>query len=144
MHMGSQIDKLLEKYWKGETSLEEEQIIKAHFKSAPSLTGDGTYFRYLSNQKEVTFDQPRSIMKSKKTWLSAAATVTIGLITAVLVLNDAQKDPFAIEDPEVAFQATKNALMMIGSNINEGQKHTLELTKINKAQEELQEDSVNQ
>ena len=36
MHMGSQIDKLLEKYWKGETSLEEEQIIKAHFKSAPS------------------------------------------------------------------------------------------------------------
>ena len=139
--MGSQIDNLLEKYWKGETSLDEEAVIKSHFRSNPSLTGDGTYFRYLSKQKEVKIEKPKSIMKSKKTRFSAAATITIGVITAVLILNDARKDPFAIEDPEKAFQATKNALMMIGTEINQGQKHTLELTKINKAKEELQEDS---
>ncbi|SNT36287.1 hypothetical protein SAMN05421640_3556 [Ekhidna lutea] len=138
--MGSQIDKLLEKYWNGETSLEEEQVIKAHFKSNPALTNEGHYFRYLAKQKEIRFSKAKGVNK-KKAWLSAAATITIGIITAVLVFNDAQKDPFAIEDPEKAFQATKEALMMIGGQLQEGQNHTLKLTKFNKAKEELQEDS---
>lgn len=138
--MGSQIDNLLEKYWKGETSLEEERQIKAHFKSNPSLSGDGAYFRYLSKQQGVKFEKSNALRRNRTKWFSAAATITIGLITALLVLNDARKDPFAIEDPEKAFLATKNALMMIGNEINQGQKHTLELTKINKAKEELQEE----
>ena len=82
----------------------------------------------------------KSSTKSK-TWLSAAATITIGLITAVLVFNDANKDPFAEEDPEKALEATRNALMMIGAGLNEGQIHAMELTKFNKAKEELQKES---
>ena len=137
--MGSQIDKLLEKYWKGETSLEEEKAIKSHFKSNPALTNEGHYFRYLADQKKVNFDGAKTIHK-KRTWLPAAATITVGIMTAALVFNDAGKDPFAIEDPEKAFEATKKALMMISSGLNEGQTHTLELTKINKAKEELGEE----
>lgn len=138
--MGSQIDKLLEKYWNGETSLEEEQVIKTYFKSNPALTGEGHYFRYLSKEKRVKYKGSKGINK-KRAWLSAAATVTIGVITAALVFNDAKKDPFAIEDPEKAFEATKNALMMISGELKEGKNHTLELSKFNKAKEELQEDS---
>jgi hypothetical protein len=138
--MGSQIDKLLEKYWNGETSLEEEKVIKSHFKSNPALNNESNYFRYLTKQKSVKYKGSKSI-SNKKAWLSAAATITIGVITAALVFNDAKKDPFAIEDPEKAFQATKDALMMIGSELNQGQSHTLELTKFNKAKEELQEES---
>ena len=138
--MGSQIDKLLEKYWNGETSLEEERVIKAHFKSNPALTSEGHYFRYLANEKQVKYEGSKGINK-KRAWLSAAAAITVGLITAVLVFNDANKDPFAIEDPEKAFEATKNALMMISGELKEGKEHTLELSKFNKAQEELQEDS---
>ena len=139
--MGSQIEDLLEKYWKGETNLEEEKIIKRHFKSNPALSGDGTYFRYLAKQKEMKFEGSKSIIQNKKTWLSAAATITIGIVTAALVFNDARKDPFAIDDPEKAFQATKEALMMIGAEINEGQNHAMELIKFNKAKEELQEET---
>lgn len=138
--MGSQIDKLLEKYWNGETSLEEEAVIKDHFKKNPSLASDGHYFRYLARQKEVQYEGKKSF-RNHKAWLSAAATISIGLITAVLVFNDAKKDPFAIDDPEKALRATKEALMMIGSELNEGQSHTLELRKFNKAEEELKEDS---
>ncbi len=138
--MGSQIDKLLEKYWNGETSLEEEKVIKSHFKSNPALNNEGHYFRFLAKQKTQKYEGSKAISR-KKAWLSAAATITIGVITAALVFNDAKKDPFAIDDPEKAFQATKKALMMIGSELNQGQNHTLELTKINKAKEELQEDS---
>ena len=139
MLMGSQIDELIEKYWRGDTSLEEEQTIKLHFGQNPSLTNDGNYFRYLTKQKEMTFKESKPESKFKKTWLSAAVTVTIGLITAILVFNDANKDPFAEEDPEKAFQVTRQALMMIGAGLNEGQSHTMELSKFNKAKEELQE-----
>lgn len=138
--MGSQIDKLLEKYWNGETSLEEEKVIKSHFKSNPALTNEGHYFRYLAKEKQVKYEGSKGIIR-KRAWISAAATVTIGVITAALVFNDAKKDPFAIEDPEKAFEATKNALMMISGELKEGKNHTLELSKFNKAQEELQEDS---
>lgn len=142
--MGSQIDELIDKYWEGNTSLEEEQLIKSHFKSSPSLTNDGHYFRYLANQKKTSMEQPKSSSNKKRTWLSAAATITIGLITAVLVFNDANKDPFAEEDPEKALQMTKKALLMIGGGLNEGQSHAMELTKFNKAKEELQKNTEGQ
>lgn len=139
--MGSQIDNILEKYWKGETTLEEEKLLKTHFKTNPSLTDDGAYFRYLRQQKQITYEGSTSLIKNKKTWFSAAATITIGVITALLVFNDARKDPFAIDDPEKALQATREALMMIGAEINQGQNHAMELIKFNKAQEELQDES---
>lgn len=138
--MGSQIDELLEKYWNGETSLEEEKRIKDHFKSTPTLSQDGKYFRYLAKEKNTTYEGPM-VFKKSKTWLSVAATVTVGVITAALAINEANKDPFAIDDPQKALQATREALMMISSSLNEAQDHTMELTKINKAKEELQEDS---
>ena len=135
--MESQIDELLNKYWKGESSLEEEKLLKGHFKENPSLTGEGAYFRYLSNEKNTTLTASANSKKAKKNWLSAAATVTVGLITALLVFNNANKDPFAEEDPEKAMEATRKALLMIGSSLNQCQNHTLELIKINKAKEEL-------
>lgn len=139
--MELQIDELLEKYWKGETSLEEERWIKSHYKSNPSLTNDGHYFRYLSKQKETKMEETKPKANKSRKWLSAAATITIGLITAILVFNDANNDPFAEEDPQKALEATRNALMMIGAGLNEGQIHAMELTKFNKAKDELQEDA---
>ncbi len=144
MLMGSRINEFLEKYWNGETSLEEEKLIKAHFSANPALTNEGHYFRYLSKQNQVKMEEPKSSAKAKRTWLSAAATITIGLITAVLVFNDARKDPFAEEDPEKALQATREALLMIGAGLNEGQVHAMKLTKFNKAKEELQSEAEEQ
>ena len=138
--MESQIENLLEKYWKGETSLEEEKVLKAHFKSNPGLSNESHYFRYLNKQKSTLYEGSKGISK-RNAWISAAATITIGVVTAALVFNDAKRDPFAIEDPEKAFEATKNALLMIGGELQDGQNHTMELTKFNKAKEELQEDS---
>ena len=139
--MGLQIENLLEKYWCGETTLEEEKEIKSHFESNLSLTTDDTYFRYLFRKQQIKFEGANPTMIRKKIpRLSAVATITIGLVTAISIFNDAKKDPFAIDNPEKAFQATMEALMMIGAEINEGQNHTLKLTKINKAKEELQEE----
>lgn len=138
--MGSQIDNLLERYWNGETTLEEEAMIKSHFRSNPSLSNEGNYFRYLNKKGELKMEEAKTGTK-KKTWISAAATITVGLMTAFLIINSANKDPFAVEDPEEAYEATRSALMMIGAGLNEGQTHALELTKFNKAKEELQKEA---
>jgi len=143
MLMGSQINDLLERYWAGQTSLDEERQIKAFYRSNPSLTHEGNYFRFLNKQKMMKMEEPKSV-STKKRWFSAAATVTVGIITAVLIFNDANQDPFVEEDPEKAFQATKKALLMIGAGLNEGQNQAMKLTKINKDKEELQEENEEQ
>jgi hypothetical protein len=138
--MESPIEELIEKYWNGETTLSEEKRVKDHFKINPALSKESEYFRFLKKEQEVTFDKKVS-KNSKKTWLSAAATIAVGLITAALVLQESNKDPFAIDDPEQALEETKRALMMIGLGLNEGQSYAMELTKINKAKDELKEES---
>ena len=140
MLMESPIEQLIDKYWNGETTLEEERRVKEHFKNNPLLSRESEYFRFLKKARETRFDQ-KVKRRSKRAWLSAAATITVGLITAVLVLQETKKDPFAIEDPEKALEETRRALMMIGSGLNEGQSYAMGLTKINKAKEELKEDS---
>lgn len=130
------IDQLLEKYWNGETTIEEERIIKAYFSDNPSLTEEGKYFRFLAENKKVTM--PTSNKSKRTSWLSAAAVVLIGIATALFVVNNQAKDPYAIEDPERALEMTRSILMMVGTEINEGQVHTMDLAKINKAKDKLE------
>lgn len=138
--MGSPIEELKEKYWKGETTLDEEKQLKQHFRSSPALSKESDYFRLLKKEREVKYEGETKI-PSRRRWVPAAASISIGLITALLVLQESSKDPYAINDPEKALEETKKALMMIGSGLNEGHAYAMELTKINKAKEELKESS---
>lgn len=136
--MESQIELLLKKYWQGTSTPEEERIIKDYFLQNPSLAPEGSYFRYLQAKSKVKM-QHQTPSIAFKPWRSVAASVAVGILTAFFIIQNAKKDPFAIEDPKKALEATRNALMMIGEGLNEGQQHTLQLTKFNKAQDELQE-----
>ena len=134
------IEKLIEKYWNGETTLDEEKQVKAHFKATPTLSKESDYFRFLKKEREVKFD--RKVGKtSKRVWRSIAATIAVGLVTTALVMQEFNKDPFAVDDPKKALEETRRALIMIGSGLNEGRSYAMELTKINKAKEELKEKS---
>ncbi len=136
--MESRIKALLDKYWAGETSLEEEAEIKAYFKENPSLSNDGQYFRAIAATGELKYkgDTPGKYKFPGRQWMSVAATVTIGLMVAIFAITDSRKeDPFAVTDPKEAYEVTKQALMMISSNLNESQMYSKELKKINKAEE---------
>ncbi len=131
------IETLIEKYWNGETSLDEEQQLKMHFKTHSALSKESEYFQFLKKEQQVKFDQ-KVRKNSKRTWLAVVATVAVGVLIAVQVLlQESDKYPFAIDDPKQALEATKRTLMMIGSELNEEQFYTMELTKINKAKDEL-------
>lgn len=140
--MESRIEELMEKYWAGETSIEEERQIKAYFKANPSLTNEGKYFRALSGKQQVvagkSFAHPGK-SKRKAQW-SAAAVITVGIMAALLVFQDARTQrEFVVEDPQEAYEITRKALLMVSSGLNEGKSYSKELTKINKAQEIIKE-----
>lgn len=134
--MESRISLLMEKYWRGETSLKEEQEIREYYQTNPSLAAEGSYFRQLQERRELKMDaqafKPRSM---SGTWTMVAATI-VGIIAAVLVFQDAKKQrEYVVDDPKEAYEITRNALLMVSSGLNEGQVYTSQIHKINKAEE---------
>lgn len=140
--MESQIEKLVEKYWAGDTSIEEEQRLKAYFQKNPSLTPEGVYFRTIAGkQQEATPKLAHPGKAGNKAQWSAAAAIIIGILAAVLVFQDARKQrEYVVEDPKEAYEITRKALLMVSSGLNEGKSYSRQLTKINKAKELIQED----
>jgi len=137
--MESRIDLLLKKYWSGETSIDEEAELKDHFKENPAITTEGQYFRGLQKMKEIDnteFQHPSK--SSQRTKWSVAAAVTVGLITAATVFQDAREQrQYVVDDPQEAYAITKKALLMVSSGIKEGKQYSKQITKINKAEELL-------
>ena len=128
------IEKLLEKYENGETSLKEEQVLKNYFTSdtvAPHLEMYKPMFTYfLGNQQEqFTKDVPlKTTRKINYKWISVAAV-------AVLMLGfyfNQPTDVGTIEDPQLAFNEVSKALEMISNNFNKGTSTVGYLNEVNK------------
>lgn len=137
--MEPEFRELLEKYWKGETTVAEERQLKTHFAAGKDLSPTGQYFKSIRQQQQTKSDI-RGSRKSGFGRFSAAATVVIGLFVAYLAYeNTTQKPSFAVDDPQEALEITRNALMMISTGLNEGKQYSGELKKINKAKGEDEE-----
>jgi len=118
------IEKLLEKYENGETSLKEEQALKNYFLQenvAPHLEIYKPLFAYffVNQQEKFTKDVPlptKKVINYK--WISVAAVAVIMLgIYLKPTLND---DLGTIHDPELAFNEVSKSLEMISKSFNKG------------------------
>ncbi|WP_323787934.1 hypothetical protein [Psychroserpens sp.] len=123
------IEKLLEKYDNGETSLKEEQKLRDYFAQenvAPHLESYRMMFQYFNTTKQelYTKDVP---LKPKKNfvyqWISVAAVAVLMLgIFIPNVLGGSETLTLAdlsAEERKVYFQ-TKEALAMLSSNFDKG------------------------
>ncbi|MBC3757695.1 hypothetical protein H7U19_04725 [Hyunsoonleella sp. SJ7] len=137
------IEKLLEKYENGETSLKEEQVLKNYFSGedvAPHLEHYKPMFVYfLGNQQErFTKDLPlKPKRKFNYKWMSVAAV-------AVIMLGVYFTDPFIGADqceenlvgtfcePEDAFNEVSKTLAMISNHMNKGTSTIGYLDEVNK------------
>ena len=121
------IEKLLEKYDNGETSLKEEQQLKNYFAQdevAPHLEHYKPLFTYFSlAQKEAfTKDVPlKTRRKSLYQWISVAAVtiLMLGIMIPQVVNNPKTLADFTPEEQEL-YSKTKSALALLSSNLNEG------------------------
>jgi hypothetical protein len=120
----------IEKYFRSETSIAEENELRDYFSSsdvAPSLEQYKPIFGYFDLEKEPKFDQ-EILLKSRNRnwlWLSVMASVVVLLgIGAFGYFNyynpEQDQNLGTYDDPEVAFKETQKALTRLSTNLNTG------------------------
>ena len=123
------IEKLLEKYDNGETTLKEEQRIKEYFAqdNVPEhLESYRLMFQYFNNTKQelYTKDVPLKPRKSQiYQWISVAAVAVLMLgIMVPSILGDDVVTPETVytQDQLQAYNQTKNALSLLSTSFNDG------------------------
>lgn len=121
------IEKLLDKYFDGETTIAEEKDLKLYFSSpnvAPHLEQYKPLFGYFSNEGKQQFDKPLPLKAKKRNgaWLSVAASVVLlgGMLTIYNTQQPSEDELGTFNDPETAFKETQKALNMLSKNVNVG------------------------
>ncbi|SFW56478.1 hypothetical protein SAMN02927921_02351 [Sinomicrobium oceani] len=115
------IEKLVDKYFEGTTTVAEEKALRTYFSQhevAPHLAAYQPMFRFFSEAKKETSEKDIRIHPRRKrsyTWLSVAATVAIAL-----GLWFSNKPSAKDEEALLAYHETMQALYMVGENLNKG------------------------
>ncbi|WP_339835606.1 hypothetical protein [uncultured Flavobacterium sp.] len=125
----NKIEELIEKYLEGNTSLQDENVLKTYFtaQNIPShLNQYKDVFGYYKDSKNETtkeFILPEK-HKSKK-WIGIAASVVlVTMIATYLYQNTTKKEDLGTFDsPEEAFVETHKALQLVANNINSGMEN---------------------
>lgn len=159
--MDSKIEQLLEKYWKCETSLEEENELKVYFRGSnvpEELRETAALFQYFDEQKKLGItkaDFDRKVKAETKsgnqgkvrrmvfTTAKIAAGVVVLVAAAYLVRQEIRKSyPEEVvdtySDPQLAFEETKKALMMISKTFGKAKQEAGKITIFNEAEQIIQ------
>ncbi|KGO79826.1 hypothetical protein IP98_02564 [Flavobacterium cauense R2A-7] len=124
------IEKLVEKYFSGETSVAEEKQLKDYFSSsdvAPHLEQYRAVFGYFRQAKQEQFTKTVPLHPRKHSyvvWITVAASVAV-LLGTFYIMNHKPEQPQDLgtfDNPELAFEETQKALNMVSENVNEGVK----------------------
>lgn len=155
------LEQLIERYWNCETSVEEENELKAYFSSAdvPEKYKDtAAVFQYFSKSKDVNLKDESFTLRLSDTvkdsgsdkvrqlvlnTMKIAAGIAVLLIAFWFVHNEVktpadEKLADTYTDPKVAFEETKKALMIISKGFGTAEAQTKELKIFNEAQEQIQ------
>lgn len=157
------INELLEKYWNCETTLEEEQELQKYFRGAvlESLKDTASLFRYFEEEKnkEVigsSFDRDviakvkandtpiRSLLYNS---VRIAAGIAVLVMAVWLVRLEIRKSAPAdmadtYDDPKMAFEETKKALMMISRSFNTAEEQAKKINLFNEAQQDIKKEEI--
>jgi len=115
------IEKLIEKYFEGETNLNEEAQLRTYFTSqkVPAhLEAYQDLFGYFEAKANESFKKPLLPVKKVKVpykWLSVAASIALLISVFMYNKNETKKEQLA-----QSYQSTQEALQLISKSINKG------------------------
>lgn len=141
------IEKLVEKYFEAETSLVEEEQLKAYFSQeqiAPHLAKYAPLFGYFSKAKEeafskqLTLDNAVNVTKTKFNykWLAVAA---VGLLMFGIYFGNQYSKAQDLEQvqAQLAYQETKKALNLLAENFNRGTEKVAYLNQFEETKQKI-------
>ena len=130
------IEKLIEKYFEGETSIAEETELKVYFSSSDveqHLKQYQSIFNYLSQAKEQQSTQQillgSTISDTKRPmviWISMAASVLVMVGVGTYLFTKSNQQPTntdeygTYDNPEKALEETERALALVSEHLNTG------------------------
>jgi hypothetical protein len=159
----NKINDLLAKYWNCETSLEEEQQLHEYFKGGEipeQLKETAALFQYFGQHKKKSLNDDafeQRVLEKVKTpaqgkmvrilynTMRIAAGVAVLLAAIWFVRKEVRTTtPQAVvdtyDDPQLAFEETKKALLMISKSFGKAEEQTRKINMFNEAQEDIQKD----
>lgn len=144
------IEKLLQKYDEGKTSISEENILREYFmqEEVPDhLISHQNIFNYTRSQREINFEKslPATSKKKKLYLIGVAASIILALGVVVFQdfddTNSLQEEGLGtIEDPEQAYQEAKNTLELISNVLNDSRENLGYINEFNKTKNEFLKD----
>jgi hypothetical protein len=157
------LQKKLQRYWSGDTTLEEEAQLREYFNGndiPEELRETAALFRYFRENKkkslsDISFDRVvidkihgHPVKRGKVVGLlynamRIAAGVAVVMVATWFIRNEVRKTtPQEVvdtyDDPKLAFEETKKALMMISKSFGTAESQTKKINMFNEAQEEIQ------
>ncbi len=143
----SNINNIIDKFWLGESTLEEEAILRAYFNSDTIESIHQpfqAYFNFIKSERNIQFDKELSLpgttvqpaakiikLRSMRKWIGVAASILI-LVGFFWILNlqdnkTTQLDTY--ENPELALEQAKEALFFLSNKMDKSAQSTAEQIK---------------
>ena len=119
----TEIEKLIEKYENGETSIKEEKQLKAYFAQnnvEPHLELYRPLFQYFGETKKESYtrDVPLTPRKSNLyQWISVAA-IAVLMVSILTQLNFGDQEPTYTDEELLAYNQAKEALNLVSTQLN--------------------------
>ena len=117
--MKNKLDKLFDKYWAGETSPEEEKILRDLLLQAEGYEAEKDFFIGLGEiasieENTITLHKPTRGFSFSR-WLNIAALFLAFLVAGVIIHQNLQK-----QAEEEAYEKVMNAFALINENMKKG------------------------
>jgi hypothetical protein len=158
------VEELLKKYWNCETTLEEEKQLREYFggNNIPEHWKEtAPLFRYFEEAKkkslnDVAFEgqvmhkvhAPRQgkLVRLVYNSMRIAAGLAVVIASVWFIRSEMRKTtPQAVvdtyDDPKLAFEETKKALLMISKSFGTAEEQARKINMFNEAQEEIQKET---
>ena len=157
-----QLEQLLEKYWSCETSLEEEQQLRDYFRgqTVPESQKDAAeLFRFLDTEKNKSLNEnfeshvTKHLHKRREgkvismvtfaNIVRIAAGILVVVVATYFIRQEVRKSyPKELQDtytdPQMAFEETKKALMMISGSFGKAKREAGKMKVFNDAEKKIQ------
>jgi len=158
----SKAEQLLEKYWMCETSLDEEKQLRDFFRGIEipeSMNLTAEMFRFFEAEKNKSLNENFEPIVTKQlrrrqagkivsmvsftNIARIAAGIAVMVAAAFFIKNEIRKSaPQEVQDtytdPELAFEETKKALMMISKSFGKAKHETEKIKVFNEAEKKIQ------
>lgn len=154
-----QIKQLSDKYWKADTTLEEEAALRKNITSSndPMDPQEVEYFKTLDQFSSVKLDDDfddqflKKIESEQKTisfyhqkWFQLAASVLIMLGMVGGLHSYKEKQLARQQEARAAFEIAKSALFMVSEKMNEGNQYTVDgLKKFEETHQKIKTQNYN-